>query len=167
MASALDHLATYRIVHNDIKPKNIAYSRDRGAVLFDFGAATSPKFKQANGGTSWYLPPEFIETSARGAPGDIWAWGITMLYVTGKIQHPDRPSNNWSIIDSRDREKHAYQKALDWLPFISDQRAKLDQKDNVESLIYRMLQPEPTNRISAAAIITELRSDTSKLVTFK
>ncbi|EHK42393.1 hypothetical protein TRIATDRAFT_309986 [Trichoderma atroviride IMI 206040] len=162
VASALKYLATRRIVHNDIKPKNIAYCRSRGAVLFDFGAATSPKFEQPTGGTAWYMPPEFIETSARGAPGDIWALGITMLYVTGKIQHPDRSSNNWHIIDTRHQIEPAYKKALDWLRLISDQRAKLDQKDNVESLIYRMLQPEPIYRINAAAIITELRSGTLK-----
>jgi hypothetical protein len=56
-----------------------------------------------------------------------------MLYVTGKIQHPDRPSSNWRITDTRHKKKPAYKKMLDWLRFISDQRAKLDQKNNAES----------------------------------
>ncbi|KAL6807498.1 kinase-like domain-containing protein [Trichoderma sp. SZMC 28013] len=157
VSSALEYLATKQIEHNDIKPKNIAYCRDRGAVLFDFGTATSPLFKGPVGGTPWYMPPEFLETSARGAPGDIWALGITMLYVIGKIEHPNRSSNNWRLNNLRRQDESAHRKALAWLRFISKQREKLNQMDNVESLVDRMLQKEPTSRIDAAAIVAELK----------
>ncbi len=40
IASALNYVHQKKKIHNDIKPANILYSRDRGAVLCDFGLST-------------------------------------------------------------------------------------------------------------------------------
>ncbi|SPQ21483.1 27e6b0ef-a855-4c85-aa69-e834c30132f5 [Thermothielavioides terrestris] len=69
--SALAYLETQQIVHNDIKPANIAYSPQRGAVLLDFEMARFVHDNGPVGGTPWYIPPEFAENGMRGAPGDI------------------------------------------------------------------------------------------------
>lgn len=69
------------IIHNDIKPANITYSPLHGPVLIDFGLATSANEIMMTGGTPWYVPPDLIVEQQRGAPGDVWALGITMLYV--------------------------------------------------------------------------------------
>src|SRR5436190_18817354 len=79
MSSALDYLCEQRVVHNDIKPANIAYSPQRGAVLLDFGLAGEADVQAGEGGSPWYVPPEFAaDASARGAPGVVWALGVTM-----------------------------------------------------------------------------------------
>lgn len=72
-------------------PANITYSPQRGAVLIDFEMATFTTGDTSSGGTPWCLPPEFVDSyKNRGAPGDIWALGMTMLYVLGKIGLPEK-----------------------------------------------------------------------------
>lgn len=89
MASALDYLCSQRILHNDIKPSNILYERNRGPVLIDFGLASCQGDQLCNGGTPWYVPQEFIDDSQRGFDSDIFALGVTLLYLLGKIPLPD------------------------------------------------------------------------------
>lgn len=140
ISSALSYLANLQIAHNDIKPGNIAYSPQRGAVLFDFGGACYLN-KKPNIGTAWYLPPEFIED--RGLPGDIWAMGITMLYVLQKIGIPENTAKNWDIQElfASEEENAAKAQMRGWLEFIAEKRAELDRKDGtgVENAVYQML----------------------------
>ncbi|KAK8066011.1 hypothetical protein PG997_012758 [Apiospora hydei] len=89
IAGALNYVHQRKRVHNDIKPANILYSRDRGAVLCDFGLSTLSNDAATNGGTPYYVPPEFIGKKLRGSPSDVWALGVTMLYVLKKITFPD------------------------------------------------------------------------------
>ncbi|CRK14440.1 hypothetical protein BN1723_010338 [Verticillium longisporum] len=75
VASALHYLHSRRLVHNDIKPANILYSPARGAVLCDFGLSTMAGGPATNGGTPFYVPPEFIgartrEELGKGDEGD-------------------------------------------------------------------------------------------------
>ncbi|KAI1404335.1 kinase-like protein [Hypoxylon fuscum] len=89
IAGALHYVHQKRKIHNDIKPANILYSRDRGAVLCDFGLSTRTTDAATNGGTPYYVPPEFIGQKLRGPASDVWALGVTMLYVLRKIPFPD------------------------------------------------------------------------------
>ncbi|KAF3072502.1 Calcium/calmodulin-dependent protein kinase I [Trichoderma lentiforme] len=143
ISSALSYLANLQIAHNDIKPGNIAYSPQRGAVLFDFGAACHLS-KKPNIGTAWYLPPESIENHGRGLPGDIWAMGVTMLYVLQKIEIPEKFAKNWDIgklFRAFEEENAAKVQMRGWLEFIAEKKAELDRKDGtgVENAVYQML----------------------------
>ncbi|KAK1973598.1 kinase-like domain-containing protein [Colletotrichum cereale] len=60
VSSALAYLVTCDVVHNDIKPANIAYLPARGAVLLDFGLATAANAPTMLGGTLWYVSPNLI-----------------------------------------------------------------------------------------------------------
>lgn len=53
IASALEHLHQEEILHRDVKPSNIGFSRDGVAKLMDFGIARLMFEAQAESGMSW------------------------------------------------------------------------------------------------------------------
>lgn len=159
ISSALVYLKTVPIIHNDIKPLNITYDRDRGAVLIDFGLATRNSEFRA-GGTRWYVPPDLIDENSRGLPGDVWALGITILYLLGKIQYPDSNKLFWDIngLNSKDNED----KMETWLEHISEARAKLSpinvgtRLSHLESIVFNMLERDSELRFAAEEILSAL-----------
>ncbi|KDN69570.1 putative serine/threonine protein kinase-20 [Colletotrichum sublineola] len=156
-SSALAYLADQRVIHNDIKPANIAYSPERGAVLLDFGLATTIDEKGLPGGTPWYIPPDLVIQRTRGTPGDVWALGITMLYVLGKITLPERTTRGWLIRNVTKRHGEARERLLDWLDIVACARAKLDRTGMVENTVFQMLEPGSDSRIQATQIAADLQ----------
>ncbi|KAI9150050.1 Calcium/calmodulin-dependent protein kinase type 1 [Paramyrothecium foliicola] len=168
IGSALQYLHSRGSVHNDVKPANILYSRDRGGVLCDFGLSTSGD-KAMTGGTPYYLPPEYARAKVRGPPSDIWALGITMLYLLGCVPLPDLRVRKdhpqqlyWLIADlHRHRRKHeetgneAMQKMMSWVGEISDVVATLGS-DALESIVVEMLREDPARRITADSLMAKL-----------
>lgn len=151
ISSALTYLEKKSIVHNDIKPSNIAYSPGRGAVLFDFGIASlsnEAKF----GGSPWYIPPELMESLERYSAGDVWAFGITMLYILKKIRYPETMVKSWSIRGIRDKASEAEKQMQVWLDIINNAREGLDQTNPIEYVTFRMLDEDQHSRITAADI---------------
>jgi serine/threonine protein kinase len=142
-------------VHNDIKPSNIAYSPRRGAVLLDFGLATRRSDAASRCGSPWYVPPEFRTEHTRGVAGDIWALGVTMLYVLRKTGLPERSIAEWFIWDVNLDGSEAGRRMAKWLETVARPRETLNHADAVEQLVYRMLDPEPTSRIRAKHIVSE------------
>ncbi|KAK2601544.1 hypothetical protein QQS21_004929 [Conoideocrella luteorostrata] len=163
MSSALAYLKTRCIVHNDIKPANIAYSPERGAVLFDFGLATTAAAEEHPGGTPWYLPPECSAKLQPNAAGDVWSLGVTMLYVTRNISYPER--GDWRLrfhLMTETGSGHDVTWA-EWLEEIAKARRGLDRDDFLEGIIYHMLDPMPSKRITAAAIEASFASGVLQL----
>lgn len=176
IAGALHYIHGRNLVHNDIKPANILFSRERGAVLCDFGLSTPAGSSASTGGTPYYVPPEFLGRKLRGAPSDVWALGITMLYVLRKIPFPDARGRRehprrlyWMIADlnrppayhhHHHRPGQAYQSAASqmqqWLGEVNDARSRLNQNDRLERLIADMLTPHPNQRITMRQIMKEL-----------
>jgi serine/threonine protein kinase len=165
ISSALVYLKTIPIVHNDVKPANITYSPQRGAVLIDFGLATSTNDWKV-GGSPKYLPPDALAFS-RGPPGDVWALGITMLYLLDKIPYPEKHETvpGWLIKDIfADKET---KKAMEtWLQHVSEARAELSPVNagttrlKLEYIVYNMLEVNSTLRFDAETIISTLASPT-------
>lgn len=93
VASAVAYLHNQGVTHNDIKPDNILFCLERGAVLCDFDMATLEVDSRDAGGTCWYVPAEGIGRGPRGKPADIWALGMTTLYLRRFIPRPD----HWRI----------------------------------------------------------------------
>ncbi|GKT50169.1 putative serine/threonine-protein kinase PkwA [Colletotrichum spaethianum] len=87
MSSAISYFHSQGIVHNDIKPANITFSHTRGAVLIDFGLSSGLKDSAVHvGGSPWYTPhPQHAINGKRGAPGDVFALGVVMLFILRKI----------------------------------------------------------------------------------
>ena len=165
IASALAYLRRMKILHNDIKPANILYSRDQGAKLIDFGLATRDRWLVCTGGSPWYVPPEFMALEERRAPSDIWALGITMLYLINRIPLPDRQKQAklW-IISQVNTNKTGTAKGVEtardamrkWLGHIGAEVRRLSSYNSALSqTVIKMLQAVPGKRISADDLVRE------------
>lgn len=175
IASALSHIHRRELVHNDIKPGNILYSRERGAVVCDFGLSTPTNNSPSGGGTPYYLPPEFIGTKARGPPSDVWALGVTMLYLLKKIPFPDgrgrkqHPSplywqiagvNNPKARERMGNGQPAVDQMRQWLMEVYAARnEKLNPDDRLERMVRDMLAAQPSRRITMHGIVQALAQE--------
>ncbi|GAB0137989.1 hypothetical protein EsDP_00006238 [Epichloe bromicola] len=152
MASALEHLAVERkLLHNDIKPGNILYDPARGAVLVDFGLGSSESEKICKGGTPWYVPREFMIEGKRGFESDIFALGVTLLYLLNKTPLPELHCNGWIIarVARDDLERSRMER---WLQEVAQMRSQLAD-DVIELLVKQMIDEDLEHRISAASLV--------------
>ncbi|OAA31975.1 Protein kinase-like domain protein [Moelleriella libera RCEF 2490] len=172
IAGALSYIHGRQLVHNDIKPGNILYSTERGAVLCDFGLSTKAANPPSGGGTPYYVPPEFIGTKSRGPPSDVWALGITMLYVLGRITFPDSRGRRhpkplyWLIAGINDPRapfkqygngNSAVSQMREWLEEMYEAReGLLGSKDRLDRIVADMLTPNPQHRITMKGILREM-----------
>ena len=180
ISGALHYIHNLNVVHNDVKPANILYSRERGAVLCDFGLSTKSASQPSAGGTPYYVPPEFIGRKLRGPPSDVWALGITMLYVLRKIAFPDtrgarhRPNPlYWMIAEVNNKSSStslapprggsvptstlpAVMQMQMWLSEINEAKETLNRDNKIERLTYEMLTPNRNQRITMKSVVHEL-----------
>lgn len=126
-------------------------------MLLDFGMATIGTHRGAPGGTPWYIPPEFMEDQTRGFPGDVFALGITMLYVLGVIKFPEVKGQGWPIHEAFNRRSESRGHMARWLDSVSVNRMRLSRLDKIESLVHKMLDAETLLRIEAKMIVSALR----------
>ncbi|KAK5656983.1 hypothetical protein OQA88_3506 [Cercophora sp. LCS_1] len=167
ISSALHYIHSQGLVHNDIKPGNILYSRDRGAVLCDMGLTTFAKNPPSTGGTPWYVPPEYIAVKQRSSASDVWALGVTMLYVLGKAPFPDARGHkahpkhlHWFIAKVHQHHRggvpsDSATSMRQWLSEVNSMRNGLNEQDRLERLIHGMLAPNPALRLTTKDILVK------------
>ncbi|KAM3451854.1 hypothetical protein MY3296_005001, partial [Beauveria thailandica] len=132
VGSALAYLEEKKISHNDIKPRNIAYSPERGAVVLDFGLASAGLWvPRATGGTAWYVPPETLRVGERTNRGNVWAFGVTMLYVLRKINMPEDYYSAWDFLNMDDPNSADRIAMESWADQVCDVVDELNREDPV------------------------------------
>jgi len=153
ISSGLEHIHSHNIFHLDIKPGNILLGDDGRAKICDFGYSLQHAVKPVRSsiGTHTYIPPEFIVGSLRGRPGDIWAAGLVIMFVLGIMPLPN--PGYWKISDIQGKSNAATRKMRDWLGEISLYKESIPAK---HSLLQRMLELDPTDRITASDLAKEL-----------
>lgn len=92
IASALAALHDKGLVHRDVKPGNVIWSEERGAVLIDLGfavakSAGAPAGSETTAGTVHYIAPEQARGSGElDVRADIYALGATLYHLaTGSL----------------------------------------------------------------------------------
>ncbi len=94
---ALHYLHFHNIVHCDIKPANIIINTPvHLATLVDFGLSIArPEQKsRANGGTEFFMPPEFPAGRPPIPESDIYSLGMTAIFLSGGCIGSGNPPND-------------------------------------------------------------------------
>jgi len=160
MSSALSHLHTLPkpIIHADIKPENIMFSRSSRTgdfVLIDFGAAfhleDAADFNPS--GTPSYVGPEFLQRR-RGMDMDVWALGVTMIWALGMVELPD---GEWFLPGVFEEGSTDREALLGWFGRVERLREGLDGK-GLEGLVRKMLNVEVGDRIGSVELEEGMRS---------
>ncbi|KAJ3526338.1 hypothetical protein NM208_g11238 [Fusarium decemcellulare] len=152
MSSALNYLHDKDIVHNNIKPSNILYRNGR-AILIDFGVAFFQDSARpvSSRSSCWYAPHERLVGSHKGAPSDVFALGVSLLYFLQKIPFPEANYPTFVPGASSKGDEERY-KMVKWLRSIDLKTNGLNTV-GVEDLVRRALDPDPHERITSKALM--------------
>lgn len=107
VASGIQYLHDLKIVHGDIKPRNVLIDSQHNALVADFGLVRLDEWQGARGmtttsiftGSERYIAPELVVTRSNPNPkatkeSDIWALGcVTMEFVENIEPYRDVPNH--------------------------------------------------------------------------
>ncbi|NXD09879.1 NEK3 kinase, partial [Nothocercus nigrocapillus] len=151
MCLGVKHIHDKRVLHRDIKSKNVFLTQNGKVKLGDFGSARllahPVSYACTYVGTPYYVPPEVWESLPYNNKSDIWSLGC-ILYELCTLRHPFQ-ANSW---------KHLILKICkgSYNPLPSHYSYELHY------LIKQMFKRNPKNRPSATTILE--RSCLTKLM---
>jgi serine/threonine protein kinase len=150
IAQGLSHVHKGGLIHLDIKPENILVDLKGHRVhpvykLGDFGQARLPDhWADGSEGDSQYVAPEVISKGKGGADptaaADIFSLGLLMFELSSRYELP-KNGDLWHDLRSGSASIE--------LPIAMAKIQCLELK----ALIMRCLEPNPTSRITADAIV--------------
>ncbi|NXJ68770.1 NEK3 kinase, partial [Rostratula benghalensis] len=151
MCLGVKHIHDKRVLHRDIKSKNVFLTQSGKVKLGDFGSARllahPVSYACTYVGTPYYVPPEIWESMPYNNKSDIWSLGC-ILYELCTLRHPFQ-AKSW---------KHLILKICNgsYNPLPSHYSYELHY------LIKQMFKRNPKNRPSASTILA--RSCLTKLI---
>ncbi|XP_058526805.1 serine/threonine-protein kinase Nek3 [Ochotona princeps] len=100
MCLGVNHIHRKRVLHRDIKSKNVFLTQNGKVKLGDFGSARLLSNPMALActyvGTPYYVPPEIWENLPYNNKSDIWSLGC-ILYELCTLKHPFQ-ANSWKSL---------------------------------------------------------------------
>ncbi|XP_058490875.1 serine/threonine-protein kinase Nek3 [Solea solea] len=146
MCAGAKHIHDKRVLHRDLKSKNIFLTDDGTIKLGDFGSAcvlnSSKAFAHSYVGTPYYVAPEIWDNKPYNNKSDVWSLGC-VLYELCTLRHPFQASSWRSLIFKVCRG--AYPPLPDHLPY------------ELRYLIKHMFKTNPKDRPSLHTILTSHR----------
>ncbi|XP_051254799.1 serine/threonine-protein kinase Nek3 isoform X2 [Dicentrarchus labrax] len=146
MCAAAHHIHDKRVLHRDLKSKNI-FLTDNGTIkLGDFGSAcilnSSKAYAHTYVGTPYYVAPEIWDNKPYNNKSDVWSLGC-VLYELCTLRHPFQASSWKSLILKVCRG--AYPALPSHLPY------------ELQYLVKQMFKTNPKDRPSLHTILTSHR----------
>jgi len=143
LIDAVDYCHSRRVYHRDLKPENLLLDGKGNLKISDFGLSALPQQFREDGllhttcGTPNYVAPEVINDKGyHGATADLWSCGV-ILFVLMAGYLPFDESNLMTLY------KKIYRAEFTCPSWFSSGARKL---------IYKILDPNPRSRITAAQI---------------
>ncbi|KAK4363701.1 hypothetical protein RND71_018942 [Anisodus tanguticus] len=143
LINAVDFCHSRGVYHRDLKPENLLLDENENLKISDFGLSALVESKHQDGllhttcGTPAYVAPEVINRKGYdGAKADIWSCGV-VLFVLLSGYLPFQDSN---LMEMYRKIGKAEFKCPSWFP------------PEARRLLSRMLDPNPSTRISLAKI---------------
>ncbi|KAM4565807.1 serine/threonine-protein kinase Nek3 isoform 1-T2 [Odontesthes bonariensis] len=146
MCSGAKHIHDKRVLHRDLKSKNIFLTNDGSVKLGDFGSAcilnSSEAYAHAYVGTPYYVAPEIWDNKPYNNKSDVWSLGC-VLYELCTLRHPFQAPSWKSLILKVCRG--AYPPLPRHLPY------------ELQYLVKQMFKTNPKDRPSVHTILTSHR----------
>uniref|UniRef100_A0A7N0UV17 non-specific serine/threonine protein kinase n=1 Tax=Kalanchoe fedtschenkoi TaxID=63787 RepID=A0A7N0UV17_KALFE len=143
LINAVDYCHSRGVYHRDLKPENLLLDENDNLKVSDFGLSALVETRRLDGllhttcGTPAYVAPEVIDRKGYdGVKADIWSCGV-VLYVLLAGFLPFHDSN---LMQMYRKIARAEFKFPSWFP------------SDVRRLLVKMLDPNPTTRISISSI---------------
>lgn len=138
----VNHIHKKRVLHRDIKSKNVFLTQSGKVKLGDFGSArllSSPMaFACTYVGTPYYVPPEIWENLPYNNKSDIWSLGC-ILYELCALKHPFQ-AHSWKNLILKICQGPIH-------PLPAPYSSKL------QCLVKQMLKRNPSQRPSATTLL--------------
>ncbi|XP_013371229.1 PREDICTED: serine/threonine-protein kinase Nek3 isoform X3 [Chinchilla lanigera] len=143
MCLGVNHIHKKRVLHRDIKSKNVFLTQNGKVKLGDFGSArllANPMaFACTYVGTPYYVPPEIWENLPYNNKSDIWSLGC-ILYELCTLRHPFQ-ANSWKtlILKICQGSIHPLPPRYSW---------------HLQDLVRQMFKRTPSQRPSATTLLS-------------
>ncbi|EES15653.1 hypothetical protein BDA96_08G035400 [Sorghum bicolor] len=143
LISAVDHCHSRGVYHRDLKPENLLLDENENLKVSDFGLSALSESKRQDGllhttcGTPAYVAPEVIsKIGYDGAKSDIWSCGV-VLFVLAAGYLPFQGPN---LMEMYRKIQHGDFRCPSWF------------SHKLKKLLYKILDPNPSTRISIQKI---------------